>query len=469
MATKQYRWTGFAYWHSQSGNAIIAIQNNVGSNKRVIINSFELYSKTKGATTGYAIINLVRGTVSGGNTIPLVSMDTEATIPDGISVKEECTTTISDTIKRVVWYKIVSQAGNGIVQRINTSKIKDEFNSVLQVTDVEPIVIRPSESISLYVSSKTSSHLLCFSGKIVIRGSPNRTYMYNKIIPITADQQCILSFVNESISDIFEIKTINIQEIGTLDTPYLQLVPIGAINAEGLSDSSRSITPMPMDTEYGALDSNICKIVMDTPLLPYGVPVSYISESSTATPKGYNYLNTKDYVGPSFFNVFPEFNTKGATVATQSDARLLGISNKLNSLITKNNPIILRPGEALGLVSAAETAVVTTAIGTSGWMVIELGLTCTIAPIVDPILSITNLSTGSDIVILEAGTSTELLNVDSHAGSTYDWEYDADDVSEIDLCIYKAGYIPYIVRNYSPGALGGSIPVAQVIDRAYLV
>lgn len=469
MATKQYRWTGFAYWHSQSGNAIIAVQNNVGSNKRVIINSFELYNKTKGATTGYAIISIIRGAASGGDSIPLVRMDTEATIPNGISIKENCSSTITDTIKRIVWYKNVNQAGNGIVQKTNTCKIKDEFNSVLKVSDVEPIIVRPSESISIYVSSNTCSQLLCFSGKIVVRGSPNRTYMFNKILPITADEQCMLSFINDSISDILEIKTINIQEVGTLDTPYLQLVPVGSINAEGLLDSSRRITPMPMDTVYGTLDTNICKIVMDTPLLPYGVPVSYISESSTATPKGYNYLNTKDYVGPSFFNIFPEFNRNGATVATKADARLLGISNKQNSFITKNAPIILRPGEALGLVSAAETAVVTTAIGTSGWMVIELGLTLTIAPIVDPILSITNLSTGSDIVILEAGTSTELLNVDSHSGTTYDWEYDADDVSEIDICIYKAGYIPYIIRDYSPGALGGSIPVAQVVDRAYLV
>lgn len=469
MARKQYRWTGMAKWQSQSGNAILAIQNSTSSTRRVIINSLEIDTSTVGASTGYTTIGIYRTTsVAGGREVSLVKMDTEASLPSGISILEGTNSTYSasNLIQQIVWYKGFNQGGTPLPQRWGSAeKIKNQLNIIKKDADLEDYVIHTGESISLTVVAQTCSQLLRVSGTIVVVGSPNRTYVFSKEVWARCSAgEDLLSFVNTSASSDMYIKKISIEEIGTLDTPYLQLVPIGGIDPNSSSDTAAALTPFAMDSEYGALDSNV-KLIADAPLLPFGVPLSYISASSTATPKGYNYLHTKDYVGPSFFNFFPEYNRYNLGTAT--DGRFLPLSNKGTNLV-KGAPITLRPGESLGLVSAAETAVVTTAIGTSGWSLINLGITFTLAPVIDPSLVITNLISGSDIVILEAGTSTELLNVDSHGATSYTWDYDPDVVSAIDICIYKAGYTPYVIRNYSPGSNGASIPVSQFVDRAYI-
>ena len=48
------------------------------------------------------------------------------------------------------------------------------------------------------------------------------------------------------------------------------------------------------------------------------------------------------------------------------------------------------------------------------------------------------------------------------------YEYDTANVSGVDVAIYKAGYIPYFIRNFPLTKNGASIQVAQVVDRAYI-
>jgi hypothetical protein len=82
-------------------------------------------------------------------------------------------------------------------------------------------------------------------------------------------------------------------------------------------------------------------------------------------------------------------------------------------------------------------------------------------------LTLTGLVTGSDIVLLTPGTTTELSNTDAHGSSTFAWEYDAGVVTGADVCVYKAGYVPYIVRGLTLTSAGASIPIQQVSDRNY--
>lgn len=82
-------------------------------------------------------------------------------------------------------------------------------------------------------------------------------------------------------------------------------------------------------------------------------------------------------------------------------------------------------------------------------------------------LTLDDLVTGSDIVILEAGTTTPLSNVDANAGTTYDYVYDWTIDFDVDICIYKAGYVPYIIRGFTLSNADGSIPIGQVVDRNY--
>ena len=80
-------------------------------------------------------------------------------------------------------------------------------------------------------------------------------------------------------------------------------------------------------------------------------------------------------------------------------------------------------------------------------------------------LSLTGLQSGSDIVILDAGTSTERTNVDANPGTTYSYVYAA--TGNIDIGVFKAGYVPFYIRNYPLSTANASLPCAQVIDRAY--
>ena len=82
-------------------------------------------------------------------------------------------------------------------------------------------------------------------------------------------------------------------------------------------------------------------------------------------------------------------------------------------------------------------------------------------------LTLTGIVSGSDIVILTAGTTTELANIDANSGSTYAYSYTYSANTYIDVCIYKAGYVPFTVRNYLLADGDGSLPISQTIDRNY--
>jgi hypothetical protein len=80
-------------------------------------------------------------------------------------------------------------------------------------------------------------------------------------------------------------------------------------------------------------------------------------------------------------------------------------------------------------------------------------------------LTLNGLITGSDIVVLVAGTSIGRSNLDSNVGSVGKYIYET--IENVDIGIFKAGYVPYYVRNYALSLLDTSLPVAQVVDRNY--
>jgi hypothetical protein len=83
-------------------------------------------------------------------------------------------------------------------------------------------------------------------------------------------------------------------------------------------------------------------------------------------------------------------------------------------------------------------------------------------------LQLTGLVTGSDIVILSAGTTTVIQSADQHSGTTYDYSYSYSAGTYIDVCVYKAGYIPWQTRSYLLANADGSLPVSQVSDPSYV-
>lgn len=81
-------------------------------------------------------------------------------------------------------------------------------------------------------------------------------------------------------------------------------------------------------------------------------------------------------------------------------------------------------------------------------------------------VTITGIVTGSDVTFLSAGTETVLQNSEDISGTTSSYTYSG--AQNIDIAIYKPGYIPYFVRNLSVGTTDSSLPVSQVADPSYL-
>lgn len=86
-------------------------------------------------------------------------------------------------------------------------------------------------------------------------------------------------------------------------------------------------------------------------------------------------------------------------------------------------------------------------------------------PLDTNVVTFTGISSGSDVVILSAGTSTILSQADSIAGATYAFTYSG--AQTIDIGFIKPGYVPLYIRNLSLTTTDSAIPVAQSIDRNY--
>lgn len=80
-------------------------------------------------------------------------------------------------------------------------------------------------------------------------------------------------------------------------------------------------------------------------------------------------------------------------------------------------------------------------------------------------ITLTGLKTGSDIVILQAGTSNEYLNIDQNPTTSY--QYNTLKSGNIDIGVFKQGYVPFYIRNYTIPDTPMTLPVVQVSDRNY--
>jgi hypothetical protein len=80
-------------------------------------------------------------------------------------------------------------------------------------------------------------------------------------------------------------------------------------------------------------------------------------------------------------------------------------------------------------------------------------------------LTISGISPGSDVVIYAAGTDT-VLDTGDAVGADYTYSYTL--LQPIDIGIFKSGYRPKYIRNYTLQPDPTSIPISQDPDRNYL-
>lgn len=87
-------------------------------------------------------------------------------------------------------------------------------------------------------------------------------------------------------------------------------------------------------------------------------------------------------------------------------------------------------------------------------------------PLATVTVTFTGLIAGSDVVVLQAGTSTIRSQYDAIGGTSLGYTYETPE--NIDIGIIKEGYVPQYIRNFPLGTVDASIPVTQVPDRNFI-
>jgi len=96
---------------------------------------------------------------------------------------------------------------------------------------------------------------------------------------------------------------------------------------------------------------------------------------------------------------------------------------------------------------------------------INTGPNITVEQVVGATLTITNLEIGSDIVILQAGTSNVITSVDQVGSTT--WAYIYTNLINIDIGVFKPGFKVKYIRNYALTTSDSYLPMTQEFDRSY--
>ncbi len=264
-------------------------------------------------------------------------------------------------------------------------------------SNLQCIYVEQGENLAVFCDTPTSNYPVQVTVTLMVEGTPNSTYQYNYYTYINSTVHTLFSIANAASSGVVaRIMNIEVVELGGLDTPYFQMVPIGAINDASFTDSSRKVNVVKMDSQYVDLSASVCEVFTNVPLIPYNVPSYYVAEGSAAAaiPRGFNYLNTKDFVGPTYMTFFPEaagykfpFTTYSSTFAPGT----LGtqISMPMSTFkASGSTPLIVREGEGFAIVSGAETAT-GTSVSISAWQQFDFGITIAVESTFIPTLTIT--------------------------------------------------------------------------------
>lgn len=484
MAVHQYRVSGEFGWMSNSGNALLAFLNPVGSNKKIIVKSLEISNLTSiGAAAPAAAVperlRLSRATVTGGIPVRVLPVDTDAASwPSTVVVttRAAVTSPVGDIGQIAISKELVqSTLAWGARQSVIGSWAGLLSRRRPGVANTEGVTIRAGESVALYVPVFTGSVPLRIRARLVRAGSPARTYETVFFTHLIGEGIAAFSVENQAGSgETVSLVSIAVEEVGTFDSPYFQLVPAASINTDSLSTELGAVSLFKMDT--AAPDpSSFLRVYTDVQLLPIGMPENALSEASVGSPKGFNYLKTKDFLGPVYRTLFPEYVGLRQGAGAVDGIGHLGGSHLAADLGFRdsrdhgNSNITIREGEIIALVSAAETAAgATVAVGMSGWSSLYFAATLSVEPKSTPTLSLTGLKNPTEIRVFNAGTTTQVAGEENVTSGTFSWVYDPEAVPSVDIAILSLGYQNTRLLNVALGYTDITIPVQQQLDRQYL-
>lgn len=478
---RQYRITSDCIVPTNFGYSYLVIANPSGSGRRIILRGLEatINSAISSTTAAQPKALLLKGTKStpldGEDAARFMQKaDSAASLASGIVVRRH-TEGVNDSSTYPPVYGFSLFRGGGSVANMNRPLFGAGLNFARlgsgifknKRSDVEPVSLNQNEFVALSLVFDAAAGLCNSPLRYDVQISvDNKVYKWT----FNAGQypgRAIFSIENRSTS-VVKIVSIQYSDAGTTDTPTIRVVPVGQLKVEDYNDLSKQLYDViPLDSSYGTLNTSHCKLLADVGFVPFGVPESAIAQSSTGTPKGLNYLHTKDFTGPLYRIMLAEVEANCYPTAGRPSSLGFFMSQRWSDLLVRRSPggIVINQGEAIALVNSAETA--TSAVAANGfWPVMAFSATVDILPATDPQIQLTGLLSQSDVVLLTAGTETVITDADAVSG-TWSYSYDPDVVSAVDVCVYRKGSLPYIVRNLSLGLSGAVIPVAQAADRSY--
>lgn len=469
MAKHQYRLAGAFSGAGSPGNAIAALFNRIGSGKRITIRSVEAQVQSPLIGSGFAKGVLGRGSAVGGEQVTPARMDTNTVVPAGLVFRSGGVLTVTEPLLSLNLQPQlepnITFFGPGIVEGTTPG---GRFRGVYRPSlvrsgsgDATKVYIRPNETLGFAATLLERAALWVWEAQFRLPSGATLSVAGQGVLAGVGS--ALFSVVNGS-TDIVELVSFGARCTGPqLVTPYLMVVPFTGMAPEVSSTASNNIPLLKMDSLYPNAETWL-QAISDTPLVPYGVPQNYCAEAGAGAPKGFNYLSTKDFLGPVYRAFFPEVRTASGT--SRGDTVGVHMSHRGSDLMARRAGFTLRPGEGLAVVPAAEVVSFTasTAVGANP---VELCISFDVENLTPTYLTLNGLQPGSDVVVLYPSGGAVIASVDQNAGTSYTLSYDPDEYSVVDVCVYKPGYIPFSVRNLDLGQTGATIPVSQIADRNY--
>jgi hypothetical protein len=464
--TATYRIGGKMDWCAISGQAIIALQNFGGSNRKVTVRRIDVDVLTshQNAVRGSQFALVQRGTFGdGGEMVEFTENDTNsAALPSQVTAWAMCGLSAPTTIGRVFLNRNFSGLGaNDLAQmRQNGKNAFVMGRSGKSAPALESYTLNPGECLGLVSANDRSTIPLEVSANVRV-GS--RSYTLRAYTSPLCSGVALLAVNNGTGSGVVvEVHNITVTELGSTDTPYLQVVPVGSIDPDAIVPANR-LTPIKNDGSSPTLDPVKISAYRNVAILPLGVPQQYIQESSVGTPKGYNYLHTKDFAGPVYRVLFPELRVGASGIVPDGGGKFL---RQINLLGTQDRGgIVIRPGEGIAVCSAAENAT-GAIVGVSAWTTLEIWLTITDEPIISPSLTLTGLATGTVVAVVQANTET-LIEVLAESGGSVTFDYAAAPGTFVDVNVLAAGKVWQQLADFELTETVQSIPISQVADVVY--
>lgn len=475
MAKRQYVVSSDGQWTSNSGYSFLALFNQSGSGRKLTLRQLSVFVLSqKGAATPVCNARLFQSATPfvGENMLAsAVRLDSAATLPATVVVRRSAQLPALGGASTLPVSLIRHSAAAGSQETIYCTRTvgHDRLSAAYRsgskrgTTAVEPITIPQNTGVGLVVTEVTENQPVRVNLVVSVDG---KTVVWD-FVSVARPGLALFSLENTGTA-VVKLLRYSFAELGTTDTPFIRLVPIGQIYSPDIADGSKQgFSVQKLNSSYP--DLTALKVLGDIGFIPSGSPEVVINEGSAGTPKGVNYLHTRDFNGPAYRVFLPEMRAGGGP-GVGNDMLGHHNSHRANDLLTRmrgsaREAITLNPGEGLALVASSETFIGVQG-AFSGWPGLSFQAIVDSEPLINPTLTLTGLKNPTEVRIFSAGTTTELVGQETITSGTFTWAYDPDAVTAVDISILALNY--QNLRILGVATTGNvEIPVQQQLDRNY--